>query len=753
MAPAGSPPLIAILGAGFSGTMAACHLLRKAKRPLSIALIDRSGRFGPGIAYGTPEQGHLLNVSTGAMSAWPNDPSHLLRWLDLNRDVLDGQGIAQAVAASFLPRKIYGLYVQSVLDEAESQAGSMVALQRITAELLDLEPISQGGYRLLLEGHSPVVADQVVLAYGNSPRDVDAQTSGDIRHGWQPTATRDLASDASVLLQGTGLTMVDAVVSLVEQGHRGPILALSRRGHQPIPHKIAPPIGAWLDPEAAPATALALWRVVRGKARQAIKESGDWRPVIDGLRPITWQLWSHLPLPERQRFLRHAAVVWDVHRHRISPRIHQQLQQLQRSGQLRFVAGRVLDVHHVAPRLRVAVRPRGSSSRQYLDVDRLIQCTGLPSVGSAQMSPLLENLRQRGLLSPDPLEIGLAVSDQGQLLQGSGAIAPGLYTLGTPLRGQRWESIAVPELREQAQLLASALLRALPSHVKPLPPLVESPLSSCSLPSVREPALLMRQLFDSETSTFTYLLADPRTGDAALVDPVLGHEDRDLLLLQELKLNLRFCLETHLHADHITSAGQLRRRTGCRLIVPAAPGVRNADRLLRGGERLPLGTLWIEVIATPGHTPEHVAYRVGDHHLFTGDCLLIRGCGRTDFQNGNASDLYDSLQTLLAFPETMVVYPGHGSKGHCWTTIREEREFNPRFAGRSRESFMQVMASLKLEPPRQIAKALPANQYLGDLLPEGIENRELSVDQELLAAQSIEATNMDIINDYMGMFI
>ena len=653
---------------------------------------------------------------------------------------------------SFLPRKIYGLYVQSVLDEAESQAGSLVAVQRITAELLDLEPISQGGYRLLFESHSPLVADQVVLAYGNSPSAVVSHANDAIRHGWQPNATRDLAPDASVLLQGTGLTMVDTVVSLVEQGHRGPIWALSRRGHQPIAHNIAPPIGPWLDPASAPVTALALWRIVRSRAQQTIQETGDWRPAIDGLRPITWQLWSRLPLKEQQRFLRHAAVVWDVHRHRISPRIHHLLQQLQGSGQLRLIAGRVLDVDPDGARLRVELRPRRAASKRFLEVDRLIQCTGLPSIGSAQLPPLLEHLRRRGLLTLHPLGIGLAVSDQGQLLQGSGAIAPGLYTLGTPLRAQRWESIAVPELREQAQALACALLRALPPHVRTLAPLVEPPISPSARPSVRESALLIRQLFDSETSTFTYLLADPRTGEAALVDPVLGHEDRDLLLLQELKLTLRFCLETHLHADHITAAGQLRRRTGCRLIVPAAPGVRNADRLLHGGERLALGTLWIDVIATPGHTPEHVAYRIGDH-LFTGDCLLIRGCGRTDFQNGNASDLYDSLTKLLSLPEDTVVHPGHDSKGRCSTTIREEREFNLRFAGRSRDSFIQVMANLKLAPPKQISKALPANQHLGDLLPEEIENFESSIDQELLAAQSIEAANKDIINDYLGMFI
>jgi uncharacterized NAD(P)/FAD-binding protein YdhS/glyoxylase-like metal-dependent hydrolase (beta-lactamase superfamily II) len=761
MAADGSTPMIAILGAGFSGSMVACHLLRKAKRPLSIALIDRSGRFGPGVAYGTPDPGHLLNVSTGAMSAWPDDPSHLLRWLDLNREALVEHGIVHADGDGFLPRKIYGLYLESVLDEAETQAPPSVSLQRISTELLGLEPLHtpdgssfpKGGYRLLFEEHPPLIADQVVLAYGNRPNVNFPHNDDFIRHGWHPNATSDLIPDVPVLLQGTGLTMVDTVVSLMGQGHRGPILALSRRGHQPIPHRIAPPIGAWLDPDAAPVTALALWKVVRQRAQQAIQDTGDWRPVIDGLRPITWQLWRNLPLQERHRFLRHAAVVWDVHRHRISPRIHHQLQELQRSGQLRFVVGRLLDVRILETGLHVEVRLRGSTSLQRLEVGRLIQCTGIPPTGSARLQPLLEQLHHRGLLAPDSLGIGLAASAQGELLQGSGAIAPGLHTLGSPLRGQRWESIAVPELREQAKQLAIALLRALPPHVRPLAPLSPGLPQASSPPNANEPALLMRQLFDTETSTFTYLLADPRTGDAALLDPVLGHEDRDLLLLQELKLSLRFCLETHLHADHITSAGQLRRRTGCSLIVPAAPGIRNADQLLYGGELLTLGTLSIEVIATPGHTPEHVAYRIGDHTLFTGDCLLIRGCGRTDFQNGNASDLYDSLQKLLSMPDSMVVYPGHDSKGRTSTTIVEEREFNPRIAGRSREAFIQLMSNLKMAPPKQISTALPANQHLGDFLPDGEQKWEQALDPEMQAAQAIETTNKDIINEYLGMFI
>ncbi|MFM7642010.1 MAG: FAD-dependent oxidoreductase [Cyanobium sp.] len=681
------PPLIAIVGAGYSGTMVACHLLRRATRPLSVVLIDRSGRFGQGLAYGTADPGHLLNVSVGAMSAWDEDPSHLLRWLDLNRESLAAHCSASIDAGFFLPRTIYGLYLRSILDDAESLASGQASLQRLKAELVDLEPLQPshpdvlsmgGGYRLLFQGREPLLAHRVVLAWGNSPSPPLGALCGLERHGWAPDATSDLEPDASVVLLGTGLTMVDMVVSLMRQGHRGSVVALSRRGLQPLPHRIAPPIGPWLDTDTAPSTVLGLWRLIRQRIRQADGSSVDWRPVIDGLRPITQRLWGKLNDKERRRFLRHAAVFWDVHRHRIAPQLHEQLQRLLRSGQLQVLAGRLKDVRPEGGRLAIAFRRRGDHATETLVVDRLIHCTGLPSHGRDSLPPLQSRLQSRGLLQPDPLGLGLQASEGGALLNSSGEVVPWLYTLGTPLRGQLWESIAVPELRKQAEMLARSLLQSLPPHLQGLPPLSQrlgAPVGPSS--SMEAQPLLFRQLFDPQTSTFTYLLADPRSGDAALVDPVLGYEDRDLQLLQELRLSLRFCLETHLHADHITAAGQLRRRTGCRLIVPAAPGISNADQL-----------------------------------------------------------------------------PGHDSKGRCQSTIREERECNPRLAGRSRAEFIQIVKNLRLAPPKQIASALPANRYLGDLLPADEYQSDCGqLHDEQHQAEKMEAANKDALNDFIGMFI
>lgn len=757
MASPDSPPVIAIVGAGFSGTLLASQLLRHAHRPLRLLLIDRSGRFGTGLAYGTTDPGHLLNVSAGAMSAWADDPSHLLRWIDLNRDALIDLLPSGADASSFVPRQLYGLYLQSILGDAESLAEGQVSLQRISDELVDLErlppessaSVARPRHRLHFKGQPPIEAQQVVLAWGNSAIPPRVEPGEGIRHGWTAEATSELDPEATVALLGTGLTMVDMVVSLHRQGHRGPIVALSRRGYRPNAHRSVTPLGDWLDAAQAPSNVLGLWRLIRARADQAAREGQDWRAVIDGLRPKTQALWQRLREGERRRFLRHASVVWDVHRHRIAPDLHALLDRLESSGQLHILPARLLGSDPQGPGRRLRIRRRGAAVSEDITVDRLILCTGIPLAYGGSREPLLVRLRERGLLSPDPLALGSPCDSHGALLDAAGEVQPGLHTLGTPRKGQLWESIAVPELRVQARDLADRVLASLPRHLRGLPPLAATPAHAGSRSS-----LLLRQLFDAETSTCTYLIADPASGATALVDPVLEHVDRDLTLLQELNLQLRFCLETHLHADHITGAGQLRRRTGCRLVVPAAEGIRNADQLLTGGERLELGSLHIDVIATPGHTPAHVAYRIGDTHLFSGDALLIRGCGRTDFQNGDPGQLYDSLQKLLALPEAMLVYPGHEDSGRSHSSIGEERRHNPKLVGRSRAEFVQLMARLQLAPPKRLHEAVPANLHLGDLQPADTYDRERR--QRTIAsrqAQATEVANREIYNAFLGMFI
>ncbi len=229
--------------------------------------------------------------------------------------------------------------------------------------------------------------------------------------------------------------------------------------------------------------------------------------------------------------------------------------------------------------------------------------------------------------------------------------------------------------------------------------------------------MLFRQLFDQETWTYTYLIAAPMTKVAVLVDPVLEQVNRDIKLLNELGLTLQYCLETHVHADHITGAGRLRELTGCENIVPAHAEVACANREIQPGESIQVGAIKISAIATPGHTDRHMAYFVNGDRVLTGDALFIRGCGRTDFQSGDASTLYDSVtQHLFTLPETTWVYPAHDYRGHTVSTIGEEKSWNPRFADRTKADFVEFMHNLNLPDPKKMMEAVPANQACGQVV-------------------------------------
>jgi len=227
---------------------------------------------------------------------------------------------------------------------------------------------------------------------------------------------------------------------------------------------------------------------------------------------------------------------------------------------------------------------------------------------------------------------------------------------------------------------------------------------------------MIRQLFDKETSTYTYLVADMDSGEAALIDAVREQFDRDSKLIKDLGLRLKYAIETHVHADHITSAGHLRDAFGAKVVLHEASGSKCADVLLKDGETVQVGSIAIKAMHTPGHTNADTSYLV-DGAVFTGDALLIGGCGRTDFQAGNAAQLYDSItQKLFALPDDTVVYPGHDYRGLTSSTIGEEKAHNARLGqGKSKDEFIEIMDNLNLPNPARIDVAVPGNMVCGNV--------------------------------------
>jgi uncharacterized NAD(P)/FAD-binding protein YdhS len=453
------PPTIAvaIIGGGFSGAVLAAQLLQRSGPSFSVAVVEKTSSVGRGLAYGTECRSLLLNVRARNMSALADQPDHFLQWARSNYDAGTGPG-------SFLPRAVYGHYVQSVLNEA-TQSASKPRLEWIRDEALALSPTSDGLTKIHLGGGRRLLAERVVLALGNFPPgdplpSWDAQTgSRYCRDPWSAETLEGVQDLGSVLLIGSGLTSVDVALRLRLQGCRGTIHVVSRHGLLPQPHKAtdaSPPF--WN--ESSPKSTRGLLRLVREQVRQAQAQGIEWQSVFDSLRPLVARIWQSLPEPERRRFLRHVRPYWEVHRHRAAPEIAQSIADQLSGGQIQVHAGRITNHAENKHGVKLTYRDRKTGKSNSLLVDRVINCTGPESDCRRLEDPLMSALLTQGLARPDTLFLGLDVSPDGALVGSDGSISQSLYAVGPALKGSLWESTAVPELREQIHKLAQHLVNA-----------------------------------------------------------------------------------------------------------------------------------------------------------------------------------------------------------------------------------------------------------------------------------------------------
>ena len=429
---------VAIIGGGFSGAMLAVRL---AETGIASTLIERSGEFGPGVAYSTGFERHLLNVRSDRMGAVARRPDDFVRWLETRHP-------RQADPEGFAPRRLYGLYVKDRLAAADAAHPGLIG--RVTGEAVAIE-----GTTVRLSDGRRVEADSVVLATGNPAPGTAARAERGgriVSDPWAPCALDPIGPDEDVVIIGTGLTMVDVVLWLQSRGWRGRATALSRRGLKPRAH------GAGHDAPVAPTPRL-MGAPLSGRLAEArrLAKANGWRSVMEGLRPVTADLWAGAGPAERARFLRHLRPWWDVHRHRIPPAIDLTIEAMEMSGRLDIVAGRIDRIEQADGGVTVRWRPRTGGARAPLRGGWLIDCSG-PGHDPAS-DPLVGPLIASGRARLEALGLGLDLDVEGRVVGADGAADSRLFVLGPPARAAFWETTAVPDIRKRIESLTDALSR------------------------------------------------------------------------------------------------------------------------------------------------------------------------------------------------------------------------------------------------------------------------------------------------------
>lgn len=459
----------AVVGGGFSGTMTAVHLLRECGPDTRVVLFEAAADVGRGVAYGTRCLTHLLNVPAGSMSAFPDAPGHFHEWC-----ARKGREVA---TSDFAPRTWYGEYLGDVLKDAALYSRAKLEVRSEQVERID----GRGGdFQVLSSNGGALQAEAVVLAIG-TPQGREHFPTGQewpaMADPWQSNALDEVRPNDEVLIVGTGLTCMDVLAELSARGHRGKIVAISRRGLLPACHVShaaagAPAFDAQGFREQLAREPMKVSRLCR-RVREAIAEveaaGMDWRDVINALRPVTASIWAALPGRERRRFKRHIKPYWESVRHRIAPAVMAAAERMRNEGILEQYRGGIAKLERLPNGRYLAEWTHPATGSRRGEFDRVINATGFTARLAGSNSPLLDDLLGKGWIREDELGLGVDTSSDFRLVEGDGTVIRGIYYVGPMLRARYWECTAVPELRLRAAETAASVLKHAAKQAKVLP--------------------------------------------------------------------------------------------------------------------------------------------------------------------------------------------------------------------------------------------------------------------------------------------
>lgn len=455
---------IAIIGGGFSGTMTAVQLINRSTKPVEIILINERETLNKGIAYNPYSEKHILNVITGKMSAYSDKPDDFLDWV-MQKEAYKTKD-RTLIANSFLPRKLYGEYLSDIWLNATKTADSkQIKLQVIDSIVLDLD-VNEHGVSLWLANEMKLQVNECIIATGNhvprNPRITNNkfyESKNYYQNPWKIESVKNVNEKLPVLIIGNGLTMVDTVLGLLEQGFKGEIYSISPNGFNILPHRHNGLKYSKLSEELA--EGMDLYELVKliNKHIKTVRDYGvSAEPVIDSLRPNTQKIWRSLSEKEKDLFMSRLRHLWGVARHRIPLHSHDKLQQLRINGKLHINAGKIINLTETNNAIQLEYFDKKEGTNKTLNVSRVINCTGPETDYMNIDNSFLKNCVIKGILKQDKLKLGIITDIESfRIINSEGKPHQHLYTLGSNLKGELWESTAANELRGQAEKLAAQL--------------------------------------------------------------------------------------------------------------------------------------------------------------------------------------------------------------------------------------------------------------------------------------------------------